>query len=197
MIAAAAERGWIDGRRAMTEAVTAIVRAGAGIVITYAAADLATWLRERAMTRRARSTSRRSRSGSIRPGGAGPTRSAHDDGCALRRGRRRGAEPTASASFSYSSIGLEPGVDLLLWRMAPSVDALETSAAALLRAGLGRWLTVATRCRSDRPSQYVRKPTDQEQSLFTGERSPLPRRLPVHQDAPTGTCCRRRRARAS
>jgi porphobilinogen synthase len=46
MIAAAAERGWIDGRRAMTEAVTAIVRAGAGIVITYAAADLATWLRE-------------------------------------------------------------------------------------------------------------------------------------------------------
>ena len=45
MIAAAAERGWIDGRRAMTEAVTGIVRAGAGIVITYAAADLATWLR--------------------------------------------------------------------------------------------------------------------------------------------------------
>jgi len=46
MIAAAAERGWLDGRRAMTEAVMAIVRAGAGIVITYAAADLAAWLRE-------------------------------------------------------------------------------------------------------------------------------------------------------
>jgi len=46
MIAAAAERGWLDGRRAMTEAVTAIVRAGAGIVITYAAADIATWLRD-------------------------------------------------------------------------------------------------------------------------------------------------------
>ena len=46
MIAAASERGWLDGRRAMTEAVTAIVRAGAGIVITYAAADLATWIRE-------------------------------------------------------------------------------------------------------------------------------------------------------
>ena len=46
MIAAAAERGWLDGRRAMTEAVTAIVRAGAGIVITYAAADLATRLRD-------------------------------------------------------------------------------------------------------------------------------------------------------
>ena len=46
MIAAAAERGWLDGRRAMTEAITAIARAGAGIVITYAAADLARWLRE-------------------------------------------------------------------------------------------------------------------------------------------------------
>ena len=46
MIAAAAERGWLDGRRAMTEAVTGIVRAGAGIVITYAAGDLATWHQE-------------------------------------------------------------------------------------------------------------------------------------------------------
>lgn len=46
MIAAADERGWLDGRRAMTEAVTGIIRAGAGIVITYAAGDLATWLRE-------------------------------------------------------------------------------------------------------------------------------------------------------
>ncbi len=46
MLAAAAERGWIDGRRAMLEAVTGIVRAGAGIVITYAAADLARWIAE-------------------------------------------------------------------------------------------------------------------------------------------------------
>jgi len=46
MIAAAAERGWLDGRRAMTEAVTSIVRAGASFVITYAAADLAAWIRE-------------------------------------------------------------------------------------------------------------------------------------------------------
>jgi porphobilinogen synthase len=46
MLAAAAERGWIDGRRAMLEAVTGIIRAGAGIVITYAAADLATWIAE-------------------------------------------------------------------------------------------------------------------------------------------------------
>ena len=46
MIAAAADRGWLNGRLAMIEAVTAIVRAGAGIVISYAAPDLATWIRE-------------------------------------------------------------------------------------------------------------------------------------------------------
>jgi porphobilinogen synthase len=46
MLMAAAERGWLDGRRALTEAITSIVRAGAGIVITYAAADLAGWLAE-------------------------------------------------------------------------------------------------------------------------------------------------------
>jgi porphobilinogen synthase len=44
MVHAAAERGWLDGRRVMTEALTSIVRAGAGIVITYAAADAARWI---------------------------------------------------------------------------------------------------------------------------------------------------------
>ena len=75
-------------------------------------------------------------------------------------------------TITYSSIGLEPGVDLLLWRMAPSVDLLESTAAAVLRSGLGRWLTV-TESFLGRigPSQYVRKPTEQEQSPFAGERS--------------------------
>jgi porphobilinogen synthase len=46
MLAAAAERGWLDRKRATIEALTGIVRAGAGIVITYAAGDVARWLRE-------------------------------------------------------------------------------------------------------------------------------------------------------
>lgn len=46
MIEAAAERGWLDRRSAVLESVTAIVRAGAGIVITYFAEDVARWLRE-------------------------------------------------------------------------------------------------------------------------------------------------------
>ncbi|MFV0451780.1 MAG: porphobilinogen synthase [Propioniciclava sp.] len=41
MIAAAGERGWIDADAAFAESVTAIVRAGADIVLSYAAVDLA------------------------------------------------------------------------------------------------------------------------------------------------------------
>jgi len=41
MIKAAAERGWIDGDRAMQEALISIKRAGADWILTYAAADLA------------------------------------------------------------------------------------------------------------------------------------------------------------
>ncbi len=41
MIAAAAERGWIDSEAAASESVTSIVRAGADIVLTYFALDLA------------------------------------------------------------------------------------------------------------------------------------------------------------
>ena len=45
MIEAAAERGWIERRRAVEESVTAIVRAGADIVLTYWAEEMAGWLR--------------------------------------------------------------------------------------------------------------------------------------------------------
>lgn len=41
MIAAAAERGWIDGDRAQHEALVSIRRAGADVVLSYAALDLA------------------------------------------------------------------------------------------------------------------------------------------------------------
>lgn len=75
-------------------------------------------------------------------------------------------------TFTYSSIGLEPGLDVLLWRMAPSVDILEAAAAGLLRSGLGRWLSVRDSLIGRiAPSQYVRKPTEQEQSILGGERS--------------------------
>jgi len=95
----------------------------------------------------------------------------HDDGCRFAESVEAGALDGVR-TICYSSIGLEPGVDVLLWRMAPTVDALETSASAILRSGLGRWFTVAESFIGRiGPSQYVRKPTEQEQSVFSGERS--------------------------
>jgi porphobilinogen synthase len=46
MLEAAAERGWLDRRRAALESLTAIARAGADVIITYLAADAAGWLAE-------------------------------------------------------------------------------------------------------------------------------------------------------
>ncbi len=45
-IKAAAANGWIDEKGAVLEATTAIVRAGADLVVTYYARELARWLRE-------------------------------------------------------------------------------------------------------------------------------------------------------
>ncbi|MBK9140051.1 MAG: porphobilinogen synthase [Verrucomicrobia bacterium] len=45
MIKAAAEKGWLDERAVMTEALLAIRRAGADILITYAAVEMARWLK--------------------------------------------------------------------------------------------------------------------------------------------------------
>lgn len=46
MIKAAAANGWIDERRIVTEVLTGIRRAGADMIITYFAPDVAKWLKE-------------------------------------------------------------------------------------------------------------------------------------------------------
>ncbi|HEX2180077.1 MAG TPA: porphobilinogen synthase, partial [Actinomycetota bacterium] len=47
MVKAAAEREWMDERRAAMEILGAMVRAGADFVITYHALDAARWMNER------------------------------------------------------------------------------------------------------------------------------------------------------
>ena len=75
-------------------------------------------------------------------------------------------------TFTYSMIGLKAGVDLMLWSLAPSFEALEAKIAAGLRTGMGAWMTPRHSLLGViRPSQYVKRPTQQEQSLFSGERS--------------------------
>jgi chlorite dismutase len=82
------------------------------------------------------------------------------------------AAPSQVKTFTYSTIGLEPAVDVLLWSLGPSLEALEDRAAAVLRSGLGTWMTVRHSFLGViQPSQYVKRPTPQEQSLFSGERS--------------------------
>ncbi len=46
MIKAAAEKGWLDERRATLEALTSIKRAGADFILTYSAVDAARWTGE-------------------------------------------------------------------------------------------------------------------------------------------------------
>ncbi|GAC1397321.1 MAG: porphobilinogen synthase [Ktedonobacteraceae bacterium] len=46
MIKAAAQNGWIDERRVVMEVLTGIRRAGADMIITYFAPDVAVWLKE-------------------------------------------------------------------------------------------------------------------------------------------------------
>jgi porphobilinogen synthase len=45
MVKAAVRNGWLDERRIVTEILTCIQRAGAGIILTYFAKDVARWLR--------------------------------------------------------------------------------------------------------------------------------------------------------
>ena len=75
-------------------------------------------------------------------------------------------------TFSYSTIGLKAGVDVLLWSISPSLEAVELTSAAVLRSGMGAWMEARHSFLGIvRPSQYVKRPTPQEQSLFSGERS--------------------------
>jgi chlorite dismutase len=74
--------------------------------------------------------------------------------------------------LSYSTIGLRAEGELLLWRMADRIEDVEETAADLLSAGIGRWMIPSlSMIGMTRPSQYVKRPTTQEQSLFSGDRS--------------------------
>jgi porphobilinogen synthase len=45
MVKAAAQNGWLDERRVVLEILTGIQRAGADIILTYHAKDVARWLK--------------------------------------------------------------------------------------------------------------------------------------------------------
>ena len=97
-----------------------------------------------------------------------------------REQRCQSAEELAAAvsaesdvtTFAYSMVGLQAGTDLLLWSLASSLDGLEERSASVLRSGMGQWMQAKESFLGIiQASQYVKKPTPQEQSLFSGERS--------------------------
>jgi len=45
MVKAAAQKGWIEEKRVVLEILTGIQRAGADIILTYHAKDVARWLK--------------------------------------------------------------------------------------------------------------------------------------------------------
>jgi chlorite dismutase len=74
-------------------------------------------------------------------------------------------------SHVYSCVGLEPGVDLFLVRLASSVEGLTDAASRLLGAGVGRWAEVRHSFLGRLGgSEYLRTPS-REQALLDGARS--------------------------
>src|SRR3954447_3567592 len=91
------------------------------------------------------------------------------------RGRREFAqvvEQTAGVTtFAYSTLGLKVDADLMLWRIAPTLDELQEMLSRLLRTGLGLYLqTTYSLFGMTRPSQYTRRRTTQEQAIDEQER---------------------------
>ena len=81
----------------------------------------------------------------------------HDDGCGFRDAVAA-AEIDGARTITYSSVGLEPSVDVLLWRMAPSIETLEEGAARLLRDGIRK--TVHTGARAEFVIDSIEPPTE-------------------------------------
>ncbi|MGH2442605.1 MAG: chlorite dismutase family protein [Chloroflexota bacterium] len=74
-------------------------------------------------------------------------------------------------TYAYNTTGLKAGTDLLLWRHGPDTADLQSSAAAIHRTTLGKYLEIAQSYFGlIRPSVYTRRQTPQEQSIFAQER---------------------------
>jgi len=74
-------------------------------------------------------------------------------------------------TYAYALTGLKADADLLLWRLAPSLDALQAGMAAVLNAGTGRYLAPKTVMTGlVRGSTYVRRATSQEQGMLQPDR---------------------------
>lgn len=93
------------------------------------------------------------------------------------RGKREFAQVVEQAegvtTFAYSTLGLKVDAELMLWRIAPTLDELQKMLSALLKTGLGVYLQATySLFGMTRPSQYTRRRTTQEQAVDEQERLP-------------------------
>ncbi len=69
-------------------------------------------------------------------------------------------------TFPYSTVGMKPESELLLWNWADSPDRIQDFLGHVRTAGLGRYLDVThSMLGRVRQSRYVRRPTSQEQAI--------------------------------
>lgn len=93
------------------------------------------------------------------------------------RGRREFAQVVRKwegiTTYAYSTLGFKMGADLMLWRIADSLDDLQNMLSELLKTGLGRHLDPAySLFGMTRPSVYTKRRTTQEQAVGEEERLP-------------------------
>ncbi len=99
-----------------------------------------------------------------------PSAQREEDLDAFRRALQQPGD--AVRTLTYTTVGLRADADIILVRLAASLEALEESASRLLSAGVGRSMRIAhSFVGLLRPSRYVKRPSSQEQALVTGDRA--------------------------
>src|SRR5437763_1139293 len=84
--------------------------------------------------------------------------------CAGRREFAQVVEQTREIkTFAYSTLGLKVDADLMLWRIADSLECLQEMLSGLLQTGLGQYLRVTE----------ARRYTSKDQPIFTAIHRPL------------------------
>ncbi len=74
-------------------------------------------------------------------------------------------------TYTYSLTGLKPQCDALLWRISKSLESLQNSTSRMLRTNFGKYMNLKYIMTGlTRPSQYVKKPTTQEQGMLVPDR---------------------------
>lgn len=74
--------------------------------------------------------------------------------------------PGEVTSYTYSTLGLKAGTDLMVWWKASTPDPVQRMTGALLQTGLGRYCDIAYSLWGlTRPSVYTKRRTGQEHAL--------------------------------